>query len=176
MLGAGGTIALFYWFRVAALAGLVALAIVRARRRWLRSAEADTSRRILLPWLAMTAGYAIYLGALTILLVPFRIFYVAATVALWVAVPSVVSILAIDVGARLLQAERTGFWLAAGIVAFLAVTFIWLGLFGVGPLLFLPEAWLEVLLLAAVPVAGALIWWSFLPGGGEGGGIAETFE
>lgn len=66
MPGLGGTLALFYWLRVAVLAGLVALAIVRARRRWLRSAEADTSRRILLPWVAMTAGYAVYLGALTI--------------------------------------------------------------------------------------------------------------
>src|ERR1044072_6472617 len=103
MLGAGGTIALFYSFRVAALARLVALAIARARRRWLRSAEADTARRILLPWLAMTVGYAIYLGALTILLAPFLIFYVAAMVALWVVVPSIVSIMAIDFGDSLLH-------------------------------------------------------------------------
>lgn len=92
------------------------------------------------------------------------------------AVPSIVSILAIDFGARLMEAERTGFWLGAGIVAYLAFTFIWLGLFGVGPLLFLPEAWLEVLLLASVPVAGALIWWSFLPGGGGGDEVARAFE
>lgn len=176
MLSAGGTLELFYWLRVAALAGMVALAVVRARRRWLGSAEADTSRRILLPWIAMITGYAIYLGAFTILLAPFLIFSVVATVALWVAVPSIVSILAIDFGARLLEAERTGFWLGAGIVAYLAFTFIWLGLFGIGPLLFLPEAWLEVLLLSSVPVMAALIWWSYLPGGGGGDAVARTFD
>ena len=90
--------------------------------------------------------------------------------------PSIVSILAVELGAKLLEAERTGFWLGAGIVAFLAITFIWLGLYGIGPLLFLPGLWLEVLLLCSVPVAAAVSWWSFLPGGGGGGGIAKTFE
>ena len=171
------TIELLYWLRFAALAGLVGFTMVMARRRWLRGEEGDMARRILLPWVVILIGFSIYLGLLTIFLSLLALFWVVAIVAIWVAVPAVVSILAIDLGAKLLQAERTGFWLGAGIVAFLAVTFIWLGLLGVGQLLFLaPGLWLEFLALAAVPVAAALTWWSFLPGGGGGSRVAETFE
>src|SRR4051812_40418229 len=113
------------WLRLAALVGLLGFAILRARLRWLRAAEADQPRRILLPWAAMILGFAIYLGLFTLFLMPFLIFSVVAAVFLWVAVPSIVSILVIEFGAKLLEAERTGFWLAAGIVAYLAITFIW---------------------------------------------------
>jgi hypothetical protein len=122
-------------------------------------------------------GFGLYLGLLTIFLAPLMLFYVAAIVAFWVAVPAIASVAAVDLGAKLLQAERTGFWFGAGIVAFVAVTFIWLGLVGIGPLLLVPGLWLEFLTIASIPVSGAAIWWSFLPGGGSGGGrIAETFE
>jgi hypothetical protein len=171
-----GTFDLFYWLRIAALAGLVAFAIVQARRRWLRSTPDDMSRRILLPWLVILAGFSVYLGGLTMLLSPILIFWVVAIVALWVATPAVASIVAVDLGAKLLQAERTGFWLGAGIVAYLAITFIWLGLLGVGALLLVPGLWFELLVLATIPVAAALIWWSYLPGGGGGSALAETFE
>ena len=171
-----GAIELFYWLRLAALAGLVAFAIVQARRRWRSGAPDDMARRILLPWLSILVGFSIYLGLLTILLNLLALFWVAAIVALWVAVPAIVSILAVDLGGKLLQAERTGFWLGAGLIAYLAVTFIWLGLLGVGPLLFLPGLWLEFLALATIPAAAALTWWSFLPGGGGGSEVARTFE
>ena len=92
------------------------------------------------------------------------------------AVPAIVTVLAVDLGARLLGAERTGFWLGAGLIAYVAITLIWLGLLGVGPLLLLTGLWLEFIALTTIPVAAALIWWSFLPGGGGGSGIAETFE
>ena len=176
MLPGAGTIEFFYWLRLGALAGLVAFAAVRARRRWQEGAPDDTGRRILLPWLVILVGFSIYLGLFTVLLNLFALFWVAAIVALWVAVPSIVSILAVDLGGKLLQAERTGFWLGAGLVAYLAITFIWLGLLGVGPLLFLPGLWLEFLALATIPAAAALVWWSFLPGGGGASGIAKTFE
>jgi hypothetical protein len=176
MLPGAGTLEFFYWLRIAALAGLVAFAAVQARRRWQRGAPDNTARRVLLPWLVILAGFSIYLGLFTILLTPLALLWVGAIVALWVAVPAIVSILVVDLGAKLLQAERTGFWLGAGLVAWLAVTFIWLGLLGVGQLLFLPGLWLEFLALATIPAAAALIWWSFLPGGGGGDGIAETFE
>lgn len=173
-----GTIELFYWLRFAALAGLLGLCLYRARHRWQSGAADDMAKRILLPWLVILLGYSIYLGLLTILVAPLALFWVVALVALWVAVPAIASIVVVDLGAKLLMAERTGFWLAAGIIAYLAITFIWLGLLGVGPLLLLPGLWPEVLALAATPAAAALIWWSFLPGGGggDGGGIAETFE
>lgn len=175
-MGFGGTLELFYWLRIAALGGLVGFAILLARRRWLRAEVGDTAKRILLPWLVILVGFSVYLGGLTFMLSPIAIFWVVAIVALWVAVPAIASIVALDLGAKLLQAERTGFWLGAGIIAYLAVTGIWLGLLGVGPLLLLPGLWLEFIALATIPVAAALIWWSFLPGGGGGSEIAETFE
>jgi hypothetical protein len=156
MLPGAGTIELFYWLRLAALAGLVAFAAVQARRRWLRSAEGDTTRRILLPWLVLPTGFSIYLGLLTIFLNLIALFWVAAIVALWVAVPAIVSILVVDLGGKLLEAERTGFWLGAALITYLAITFIWLGLLGVGQLLFLPGLWLEFLALATIPAAAAL--------------------
>lgn len=174
--GTSGTVELFYWLRFAALAGLLGLAIGLARRRWLRGGPDDMARRILLPWLVILVGFSIYLGMLSILPNPFWLLWVVAIVALWVAVPAVASILAVDFGARLLQADRTGFWLGAGIVAYVAVTFVWFGLLGVGPLLLLTGLWLEVLALATIPAAAALVWWSYLPGGGGGNEIAETFE
>src|SRR5205085_6753326 len=147
MLPGAGTLELFYWLRLGALAGLVAFAAVRARRRWQDGAPDDTGRRILLPWLMILVGFSIYLGLFTILINPLALLWVGAIVALWVAVPAIVSILAVDLGAKLLQAERTGFWLGASLVAWLAITFIWLGLLGVGQLLFLPGLWLEFLAL-----------------------------
>jgi hypothetical protein len=175
-LGAASTIELLYWLRLAALAGLLGFTIVQARRRWLRGGPDDMARRILLPWLVILFGFSIYLGLLTILISPIALFWVVAIVAFWVAVPAVASILVVDLGAKLLQAERTGFWLGAGLVAYLAVTLIWLGLLGIGPLLLQIGLWLELLALGTIPAAGALVWWSYLPGGGGGSGIAETFE
>jgi hypothetical protein len=172
----GTTLEFFYWLRFAALAGLLALTLMRARRRWLNAAEGDQARRILLPWAVVIFGFSIYLGLLTVLVAPLAIFWVVAIVALWVAVPAVASIAVLDIGARLMQAERTGFWLGAAIVAYVAVTFLWLGLLGIGPLLLVPGLWLEFLGIASVPVSAAFVWWSYLPGGGGGGGIAEAFE
>jgi hypothetical protein len=176
VLPGAGTIELFYWLRLAALAALLAFAIVQARRRWQNGAPDDTARRVLLPWLVILIGFSIYLGLLTILLSLIMLFWVVAIVAIWVAVPAIVSILAVDLGGKLLQAERTGFWLVAGLIVYLAITFIWLGLLGVGQLLFVPGLWLEFLALATIPAAAALVWWSFLPGVGGGSGIAKTFE
>ena len=170
------TIEFLYWLRLAALAGLLGLTIVQARRRWQRGVPDDMSRRILLPWLVILVGFSLYLGLLTVVLTPIALFWVVAIVALWVAIPSIASIMFVDLAAKLLQAERTGFWLGAGLVAYLAITFIWLGLLGVGQLVFLPGVWLELLALATTPAAAALTWWSFLPGGGGSSRIAETFE
>jgi hypothetical protein len=174
--GSVGTIGLLYLLRLAALAGLVGLAMAQARRGWLRAADGDNlARRILFPSLAAILGFAIYLGLFTMLVAPIALFWVLAIVAIWVAVPAIVSVVVVDLGARLLQAERNGFWLGVGLVAYVAITFIWLGLLGVGPLLLFSGLWLEFIALATVPIAAALIWWSFLPGGDDAG-IAETFE
>lgn len=174
--GAASTIELLYWLRLAALAGLFGFVLVQARRRWLRGAAGDTARRILLPWAVILTGFSIYLGLFTVIITPLALFWVVAIVALWVAVPAIASILAVDFGAKLLQAERTGFWLGAGIASYLAVTFIWLGILGVGQLLFIPGVWLELLALTATPAAAALTWWSFLPGAEGGSEVAATFE
>lgn len=172
-LGAG----LLYWLRVAALAGLLGFAIHKARRRWLESAGEHRGRRIFYPWLVLVTGFALYMGALAVFLSPIIILYLGAIVALWVVVPAIVSVLILEFGGRLVEAERTGFWLGAGIIACLAMTVIWFGIFGLAPLLTIPQLWLEYLILASVPAAAAISWWGFLPDGGGGGrGIAETFE
>ena len=174
-MGSYGALEFFYWLRLAALAGLLALTMVQARRRWSNGAPGHTARRILLPWLAVITGFSLYLGLLTILFAPLIIFWVVAIVAIWVAVPAIVSILVLDLGARLLQADRTGFWLGAGLIAFVAITFAWLGLLGIGPLLFVPGLWLEWLALASVPVSAALVWWGYLPDR-SGDDISTAFE
>ena len=164
-----------YWLRLAALAGLLALAILRARQRWLRGEAGDQARRILFPWLNVILGFSIYLGLLTILFAPLMIFWVVAIVALWVATPAIASIVVVDLGAKLMQAERTGFWLGAALIAFVAITFAWLGLLGLGPLLLVPGLWLEWLAIASVPASAAFIWWSWLPVAGRED-IARAFE
>ena len=170
-----GAAELVYWLRLAALAALLGFAIHRARRRWLNGAPGDQPRAILLAWLAVLVGFSLYVGLLAILVAPLAIFFVVAVVAVWVAVPALVTIAIFDIGARLLQADRTGFWLGAALVGFVAATFLWLGLLGAGPLLLLPGLWLEWLALASVPAAGALVWWSFLPDR-SGDSISRAFE
>lgn len=169
------TIELLYWLRFAILGGLVGFCAYRAWRSWLRGRPDDMARRILLPWVIVLGGFSIYLGLLTIIITPLALFWVAAIVMLWVAVPTMVSILVVDLAAKALRARRTGLWLGAGIAAFLGVTFGWLTLLGVSQLLFVPGLWLEFLAFGATPVAAAFTWWSFLPGGG-GEEIAEAFE
>ncbi len=165
----------FYWLRFAALAGLLALTLMQARRRWAKGEPGDTARRILLPWLAVIVGFSFYLGLLAVLIAPLMIFWVVAIVAIWVAVPAIVSILVIDLGAKLLEADRTGFWLGAALTAFLAVAFAWLGLLGIGPLLLVPGLWLEWLAIASVPASAAFVWWSYLPDR-SGDSISQAFE
>jgi hypothetical protein len=170
-----GAVELGYWLRLAALAALLAFAMYRARQRWLNGEPGDQSRAILLAWLAVMTGFSLYVGLLAVFFAPIAIFYVVAVVAVFVAVPALVTIAIFDVGARLLQADRTGFWLGAALVGFVAATFLWLGLLGAGPLLLLPGLWLEWLALASVPAAGALVWWSFLPDR-SGDSISKAFE
>ena len=172
-------IGLYYWVRLVGLGGLLGFAIWRARRRWLEAMPGSAARRILYPCLALLLGFSIYLGLLTIFLNPFWIVYVIAITAFWVVVPAVVSIAILDLGAKLLRAERTGFWLGAGIVAFVAITFLWLGLTGMDePVLIAPGLLqLEYLTFALIPAAGGILWWAYLPGGADGGtGIETTFE
>jgi hypothetical protein len=175
-LGLDSAIGLFYWLRIAGLAGLLALAIVLAWRRWLNGAPGEPTKRVLMTWLAIVLGFAIYGGLLSAFLAPALIFWLAAIVAIWVLIPAVISVMVLDFGAKLLEAERTGFWLAAGIIAYVAVTFIWLGLIGLGLLFMVPGLWLETLAITSIPVTAAVTWWSFLPGGGGGSGVAKTFE
>jgi len=174
-MGSWAALEFFYWLRLGALAGLLALTLMHARRRWLKGEEGDTARRILLPCVAVIVGYSLYLGLLTVLCAPLVIFWVVAIVAIWVAVPAIVSILVLDLGARLLQADRTGFWLGAGLIAFVAITFAWLGLLGIGPLLLIPGLWLEWLAIASVPVSAAFVWWGYLPDR-SGDSISKAFE
>jgi hypothetical protein len=161
--------------RLGAVAALLAGALLLARRRWLKGGEGDQSRRILLAWATAVFGFALYLGLLTALFAPLAIFWVVAIVAIWVALPSLVSIAVLDIGAKLMQAERTGFWLGAAVIAYVAVTFAWLGLLGVGPLLLVPQLWLEWLAVASVPASAALVWWSWLPDR-NGDSISSAFD
>ena len=167
---------LFYLLRLGALAGLLSFSVVRARGRWARGEPEDQGRRILIPWITVIFGFCVYLGGFTILFHPLIILYVVAVVAVWVAVPSVASIVVVDLGAKLLKAERSGFWLGAAIIAFVAIAFAWLGLLGLGPLLLVPGLWVEFIALASIPASAAILWWSWLPEASGGENIAETFE
>ena len=176
-LGADPATEIFAWLRVAGLAGLLGFALWRARRRWLASAPGDQARRLVYPCLAVLLGSSIYLGLLTIFLAPWLIFYVVAVAAFWVMVPTVASVAAVDLGAKLLRAERTAPWFAGGIVAYVAIAFLWLGLTGRSAMRLIPGLWLETLLLASIPTSAAILWWAYLPGSGGGsGGIEEAFE
>jgi hypothetical protein len=171
-------IGLYYWARLAGLGGMLGFALWRAHRRWREAAEESPARRILYPCLAILLGFAIYLGLLTIFLNPFMIVYVIVVTAFWVAVPAFASVAILDLGAKLLRAERTGLWLAVGILAFVAVTFLWLVLTGIDePVLIAPGLLqLEYLTFALIPAAAGTLWWAYLPGAGGGGGIEEAFE
>lgn len=168
---------IFYWLRLAGLAALLGLTIVLAWRRW-HGAEPDhQAKRILFPWLAFILGCGVYVGLFSIFLAPYFIFLVAATVAIWVTIPAIITVVAVDLGGRLLGAERTGFWLGAGIVAYGAITFIWLGWLTGGALQFIPGFWLEYLAILSIPTTAAISWWSYLPGGGGGGdAISKAFD
>jgi hypothetical protein len=171
-----GAIGIFYWLRFAGLAALLVLAIFHARRRWLNGEPGEPTKRVLFPWLAIILGFAIYCGLLSAFLAPVLIFWIVAIVAIWVLIPAIISVLVLDFGAKLLEAERTGFWLGAAIIAYVAITFIWLGLIGLGLLFIVPGLWMETLAITSIPVAAAVTWWSYLPGGGGGSGVARTFE
>jgi hypothetical protein len=173
--GVGTGLALFYWLRFAGLAGLLGFALWLARRRWLAAAPESRARRNLFPCLAILLGFSIYLGLLTVFLAPFLILLVVAIAAFWVMVPALASIMILDLAAKLLGAERDGFWFGAGILAFVAADFLWLGLTGVGHWPGGPGLWPEYLALTSIPAAAAIIWWSYLPGGG-GGDIATAFD
>lgn len=165
-----------YWLRLAALAGLLAFVIFKARRRWQESAEADAGRRLFYPWLVLVTGFALYLGLFTIVLAPVLFFYLVAMIAIWVVGPALISVGLLEVGGRLAGAERTGFWLGAAIIACLAMTIIWFGIFGLVAFLTIPELWLEYLALATVPTSAAICWWGFLPGIGGAGDVSKTFD
>jgi hypothetical protein len=171
-------IGLYYWVRLAGLGGLLGFALWRARRRWLGAMPESAARRIVYPCLIILLGFSIYLGLLTIFLNPFWIVYVIAVTAFWVAVPAFASVAILDLGAKLLRAERTGLWLGLGIAAFIAITFLWLGLTGVDePVLIAPGLLqLEYLTFALIPAAAGNLWWAYLPAAGGGGGIETTFE
>jgi len=169
-------IALFYWPRFLGLAALPAVAIYRARRRWLDAEPDSQAKRIIFPWLSILFGFAVFMGLLSIFLLPWLIFYLAAIVSLWIALPALASIAVLDLGARLARARRTAFWLAAGIVAYVAVTALWLVWLGGGEMPAVALFWLDYLAVAAIPVTAAIIWWSYLPGGSGGDAVARTFD
>lgn len=171
-LGAGP----LYWLRIAALGGLLAFVIIKARWRWQDGAAADAAKRLFYPWLVLVTGCALYLGLFTIILAPVLIFYLVAILAVWVVGPALVSVGLLEIGGRLAGAERTGFWLGAAIIACLAMTIIWLGIFGLGAFLTIPQLWLEYLALATVPTAAAICWWGFLPGISGAGEVSKTFD
>ena len=171
-LGAG----LLYWLRIGVLVALLGFTIYMARRRWQEGAPAHQARRIFYPWLVLVVGFANYLGVVYFLLAPVVIIYLLAILALWVVLPALISVALLDVGARLAEAERTGFWLVAGIVACLAMTVIWFGIFGLSALLTVPQLWLEYLALATIPAAAAISWWSFLPGDRAVADVSKAFE
>ena len=174
-LGLDTGLGLYYWARLAGLSGLLGFALWRARRRWLDSAPEGRARRLLYPCLFILLGFSLYLGLLTFFLNPFAILSIIGIVAFFVAVPALASVLLLDLGAILLGAKRTGRWLGAGIVAFVGVTFLWLGLTGIDePVLIAPGLLqLEYLTVATIPAAAGILWWAYLPGGE---GIESAFD
>lgn len=145
---------------------LVLLVIVAlfVRQRWANKAEERRLRGVVMAALVTIIGFPLYFGGLMLILMPFLLLFAIPYIFLFLVIPAFVAAGLVDLVFRALGAERRLAWLGIGIVAAIAIAFIWIGLVFQGVLFFGGvAAILEYAILSLVPIATALIWWSYLP-------------
>jgi len=153
---------------------LFVLVLLFARHRWASRAEERRVRGVILSALTSIVGFLFYFGGPIAILLPFILVFGGIIIILYLVIPAFVAAGLADLVFRGLGAERTRFWLAAGIVAAVAITIIWMGVVFGGGLFLGGDAIVEYVILALVPVSTALIWWSYLPMPPDS--YVETFE
>ena len=163
-----------FLLRYGSVLALVVIVLLFARHRWAGRAEDRRLRGVVMAALVTIFGFLLYFGGPFALLVPFLLVYGGFFILLYLVVPAFVAAALADLGLRAMGAERTGFWLVAGIIAAVAIAALWMGVVFGGQLFLGTGAILDLAVLALVPVSTALIWWSYLPLAGES--YSETFE
>lgn len=163
-----------FLLRYGSVLALFLIVLLFARHRWAHRAEEGRRRGIVLSALVTIIGVLLYFGGPMIIIFPFILILAGQIVLLYLVLPAFVAATLADLGFRALGAERTRFWLGAGIVAAVAITIIWMGLLFKGMLFVGGTAIVEYAVLALVPVSTALLWWSYLPLPPDD--YAETFE
>ena len=165
-----------FLLRYGSVLALFVIVLLFVRHRRVARAEERRWRGVVLAALVTILGILLFFGGPMAVLVPLMLVYAGPVIFLYLVLPAFVAAALADLGFRALGAERTRFWLGAGIVAAAAITIIWMGLLFQGDLLVTgSDAILEYAVLGLVPVATALIWWSYLPLEGNGE-IARAFE
>ena len=163
-----------FLLRHGSVLALFAIVLLLARHRWANRAEERRVRGVVMAALVTIVGFLLYFGGPMAILLPFIFIFGGLLVILYLVIPAFVAAGLADLVFRSLGAERTRFWLAAGIVAAVAIAVIWMGVVFGGGLFLEGEPFLEYVILALVPVSTALIWWSYLPLAPDT--YAETFE
>lgn len=158
-----GQAAPMYALRYGSVLVLFLLVLLLVWRRSRRDAPENRMRGILLSALVVILGFPLYLGGLLIVFVPVLILLIGFVMIVYLVIPAFLSAALADVCFRALGAERSPFWLAAGIVAAIAITIIWIGLVLPGEYGLGTEWLVEYAVVALVPVSSALVWWSYLP-------------
>lgn len=163
-----------FLLRYGSVFALFVLAALFARHRWASRAEEGRLRSVVLPALTTIFGFMLYFTGPFGLVLPFLFVFAGWIFLLYLVIPAFVAAALADLGFRALGAERTRFWLAAGSIAAIAISIIWMGVVFGGPPFLMAGALFEYAFLALVPVSTALIWWSYLPLAPDS--YAETFE
>ena len=163
-----------YLLRFGSVLALFVIVLLFARHRWATRAEERRLRGIVLSALVTIAGVLLYFGGPLIMLAPFILILAGQVILLYLVLPAFVAAGLADLGFRALGAQRTPFWLGAGIITAVAITLVWMALLFQGMLYSGGEAIVEYAVLALVPVSTGLLWWSYLPLPPDN--YAETFE
>jgi hypothetical protein len=163
-----------FLLRYGSVLALFVIILLFARHRWAGRAEERRVRGVVLSALTTIFGFLFFFGGPMAILVPFLLIYAGPIILIYLVLPAFVAAGLADLGFRALGAERTGFWLFAGIVAAVAIAIIWMQVVFRDLLFFGTGAIVEYAVLALVPISTALIWWSYLPLAPDS--YAETFE
>lgn len=163
-----------FLLRYGSVLALFIVVLLFARHRWARGAEERRLRGVVLSALVTIVGFLLYFGGPLLIVLPFILILAAPIIFLYLVLPAFVAAALADLVFRALGAERTLFWLGAGIVAAVAITIIWISVLFSGALFFMGAPILEYVVVALVPVSTALLWWSYLPLAPDS--YAETFE
>lgn len=163
-----------FLLRYGSVLALFVIVLLFARHRWAKGAEERRLRGVVLSALVTVLGFLLYFGGPLLILIPIVFILAGHIILLYLVLPAFVAAALADLGFRALGAERTRFWLGAGIIAAVAITLIWMSVIFGGPLFFGSLPVVEYAVAALIPVSTALLWWSYLPMASES--YVETFE